>query len=134
MPKLKFFYLMKLKIGKTQAILEKNSILLNKVKEFSLKLKDFDKNSTKFLKKLELFPQKLKVLPSRLGFYCRKMSKKKPAFCFPSIPLPKGIGSSWSSVRMKRKIPFCILRYHLSRLVQRIGSYLETTAKPSTEI
>ena len=49
---------MKLKIGKTQGILEKNSILLNKVKEFSLKLKDFDKNSTKFLKKLKLFPQK----------------------------------------------------------------------------
>ena len=68
---------MKLKIGKTQGILEKKSILLNKVKEFSLKLKDFDKNSTKFLKKLKLFPQKLKVLPSRLGFYCRKTSKKK---------------------------------------------------------
>ena len=79
LPKLKFFYLMKLKIGKTQGILEKNSILLNKLKEFSLKLKDFDKNSTKFLKKLKLFPQKLKVLPSRLGFYYRKTSKKKPA-------------------------------------------------------
>ena len=67
---------MKLKIGKTQGILEKNSILLNKVKEFSLKLKDFDKNSTKFLKKLKLFPKKLKVLPSRLGFYCWKRPKK----------------------------------------------------------
>ena len=45
----------------------------------------------------------------------------------PSIPPHKGIGSTWSPVRMKPKNPFCLLRYHLSRLVQRIGSYLETT-------
>ena len=32
---------MKLKIGKIQGILEKNSILLNKLKEFSEKLKVF---------------------------------------------------------------------------------------------
>ena len=53
---------MKLKIGKIQGILEKNSILLNKLKEFSEKLKEFS--------------EKLKVLPTSLGFYCRKTSKK----------------------------------------------------------
>ena len=53
--------------------MEKNSILLSKLKESY-------KNSSKFLKKLKLFPQKLKVLPSLLGFYCRKTSKKKPAY------------------------------------------------------
>ena len=36
---------MKLKIGKIQEILEKFSILLNKLKEFSEKLKDFFLNS-----------------------------------------------------------------------------------------
>jgi len=69
--------------------LEKKSILLNKLKEFSLKLKDFDKNSSKFLKKLKLFPQKLKVLPSRLGFYCRKTSKKKACNDYCDVKNPK---------------------------------------------
>ena len=42
----------------------------------------------------------------------------KNPFCFP--PLPRGIGSSWNPVRIKRKDPFCLLRYHLSRSVQRM--------------
>ena len=45
-------------------MLEKFSILLNKLKEFSEKLKEFS--------------EKLEVLPTRLGFYCRKTSKKRP--------------------------------------------------------
>ena len=56
-------------MGKIQWILKKNSILLNKLNEFSEKL-------TEFSEKLKEFSQKLKVLPSGLGFYCRKTSKK----------------------------------------------------------
>jgi len=44
---------------------------LHKLKEFSEKLKKF------LEKKLKDFFQKLMVLPSRLGFYCRKTSKKR---------------------------------------------------------
>jgi len=59
--------------------LEKFSILFNKLKESSEKLKEFSE-------KLNDFSQKLKILPSRLGFYCRKTSKKKPAFKLISYP------------------------------------------------
>ena len=103
---------MKLKIGKTQGILEKNSILLNKVKEFSLKLKDFDKNSTKFLKKLKFFPQKLKVLPSRLGFYCRKTSKNKACL----IPLIQRFMTFFAP-------PFCSLRRREKKRVAAVAQW-----------
>ena len=44
----------------------------------------------------------------------------KSSFRFSSIPIPRGIGSSWNPITLKRKDPFYLLRYHLSRLVQHI--------------
>jgi len=51
---------------------------LNKLKEFSEKLKEFLEKLKEFSEKLKDFFEKLKILPTRLGFYCRKTSKKKP--------------------------------------------------------
>ena len=51
----------------------------------------------------------------------------KSPFCFPSILLPRGIGSMWNPIMLKPKDPFYPLRYHLSGLIQGFGSYLKTT-------
>ena len=54
------------------------------------------------------------------------MAAKSP-FCLPSLLPLRCIGSRWNPVIIKPKDPFYPLRYHLSRFIQGIGSYLQTT-------
>ena len=58
--------------------------------------------------------------------YCGYMATKSP-FCLHSILPPECIGSRWNPVMLKPKDLLCPLRYHLSGLIQGIGSYLKTT-------
>ena len=56
----------------------------------------------------------------------RREGPKSP-FCLPSLLPLRCIGSRWNPVIIKLKDPLYPLRYHLSRLIQGIGSYLKTT-------
>ena len=58
----------------------------------------------------------------------------KSHLLFPSILLPRSVGSRPNPVRLKRQDPLFPPRGHLSELIERIGSYLETKAKSKTPI
>ena len=59
---------MKLKIGKIQGILEKKSILLNKLKEFSEKLKEFLEKLKEILQKTQEILRKTQGIFKKLTF------------------------------------------------------------------
>ena len=55
-----------------------------------------------------------------------RMAVKSPFCLHSTLPL-KCIGSRWNPVMLKPKDPLYPLGYHLSGLIQGIGSYLKTT-------
>ena len=53
----------------------------------------------------------------------------KSSFCFSSIPIPRGIGSSWNPVNIDAQTLLYLPRCHLLCFTQQIGRYVVTTTK-----